>query len=703
MIIDQTLFHVFDSFNPFIPNGQEYEAGYNQACKEYLFYANYAQGKIQPWLGKSWKYNSDFTQMTITLDTTAHWSDGTPFTSKDVAFTANMLIKNATLLNGTDLRKFVDTVSTPDNATVVFKLKTANPRFHYGFICGIVSGFHTMPEHIWSSQDPTTFKNNPPVQTGPYKLNQVLPNQFMFVWEKDPNYWNKANLDPKPQYVVYRTAPVQDSAVEEFKRAQTDLPGNVDYSHMQAIKAGGYQNMQIQTAFRDPCPRGVWINSDPSKGVLADPRMHTVISSLLDRQKIGSTVWLISTPPAQYPWADYKSNNVWTNDATAKQYPQTYDPAKAKSLLDEMGATAGSNGKRTFQGKPISLEIMTPVVVGQPEYEVAQLLAGELTKLGIDASARAYQGPVFDQKYTTGQFDITSHWLCGVSFDPDQLYTNLEMSRLAPIGTRTVNGNEVRLHDQALSDDATKLDVLDPASAAAKPLFDKALVDYYKALPAVPVIQTTYPTAYRRQPVQCACQLVGTVPLHHRQHQANGEVVTSPPAPPLEREGSLGGDYRCSSLQSSLVRTREATGPPVDAPLPFQGRGGGRGSLQRRRLGWRASQRRQRRSCRRPRRPIRRAAGPSIRPLPTCCGASPCTWSRCGAPLPSPSCSFGSFLAIRSAPLLTHSRRTRSTTSRPAPRCLPITGRYSGCRGTCSSSTSTTCIRSSSIMTWVRR
>ena len=497
VIIDQTLFHVFDSFNSFIPNGYEYEAGYNQACREWLFYANYAAGKIQPWLATGWKYNADFTEMTITLDPNVKWSDGQPFTSKDVAFTTNMVIKNPTLLGGTTVRKYVSDVTTPDDHTITFKLKSANPRFHYSFICGIVSAdYEIVPEHIWSKQDPTTFKDNPPVRTGPYLLDQVLPNQLMFVWKKSPNYWNKANLDPKPQYVVYRTAPVQDSAVEEFKRAQTDLPGNVDYQHMQAIKAGGYQNMAIQTAFRDPCPRGIWINSDPSKGILADPRMHAAVSYLVDRQKIGSTVWLISTPPAQYPWADYKSNNVWTNDATAKQYPMTYDPTKATALLDQMGAKAGSDGKRTFQGKPISIEIMTPVPVGQPEYEIAQLLATELTKVGIPATARSYQGPVFDQKNTTGDFDIASYWLCGVSFDPDQLYTTFEISKAAPIGTRSVNGNNVRLHDQALSDDAEKLDVSDPAAASSKPLFDKALVDFYKALPALPVIQTTYPTAY---------------------------------------------------------------------------------------------------------------------------------------------------------------------------------------------------------------
>src|SRR5579884_1000089 len=115
VVIDQVLFHVFDSFNPFIPNGQEYEAGFQQVCKEFLFYANYAAGKIEPWLGTAWKYNSDFTELTINLNPKAHWNDGQPVTANDLKFSIEMLQKNASLLGGTDIRTFVDSVTTPDD------------------------------------------------------------------------------------------------------------------------------------------------------------------------------------------------------------------------------------------------------------------------------------------------------------------------------------------------------------------------------------------------------------------------------------------------------------------------------------------------------------------------------------------------------------------------------------------------------------
>jgi peptide/nickel transport system substrate-binding protein len=495
VVIDQGVFQVFDSFNPYIPNGQQYQAGYIQAAKEYLFYANFAAGKVEPHLGTGWKYNEDFTQLTLSLNPKATWSDGKPFTASDVKFTLEMLIKNPSLLLGADVRRFVDTVATPDPQTVQIKLKAANPRFHYVFICGIVSGFEVVPEHIWGSVDPTTFKDNPPVRTGPYVLDRVIPEQFMFIWKKNPNYWNRANEDFKPQYVVYRSSPVVDSAIEEFKRGQSDMVnhGIVTFTHMKAIQDSGYKTMQIETRFRDPCPRGFSFNSDASKGILADPRGRWAISSLIDREKIGNNVWLMKTPPAQYPWADYKSNSQWENTSLAGQYKLAYDPRKAAAMLDDLGAKAGADGKRVFNGKPVQIEIGTQALVGQPEHAIAELVAGELTKLGVDATFRAYTGTVWTTKFQTGDFDIWSGWICGADFDPDRLFTNYQGDRAMPIGQTASSGNEVRLQAPPFDAVTKQLDVSDPSDSKNKPLFDQALEEYYKALPSTPIIQTTYP------------------------------------------------------------------------------------------------------------------------------------------------------------------------------------------------------------------
>src|SRR5450755_598374 len=61
---------------------------------EPLFWYNFFKDEHMPWLAESYAYNDDFTALTIKLRAGAAWSDGHPFTARDVAFTYNMLIEN---------------------------------------------------------------------------------------------------------------------------------------------------------------------------------------------------------------------------------------------------------------------------------------------------------------------------------------------------------------------------------------------------------------------------------------------------------------------------------------------------------------------------------------------------------------------------------------------------------------------------------
>lgn len=494
VIVDQNEFTVFDQFNFFIPNGETYQGGLGQVVKEYMWYFNMATGEIKPWLAEKYSYANDFREFTIKLNPKVHWNDGKPFTSRDVKFTMMMIKGNKALLGGGPATDEAASISTPDAHTVVIKLNVRDPRYHYNFICGIVSAqFPVVPEHVWSKHDPTKFANNPPVYTGPYKLQRAIPDHKMFVWEKDPNYWNKDELDPAPKYVVYRTAPSSDADIQQFKQAQTDVGGAPGiYQLVDAAIKSGYKDATI-TKMVDPCERAIFVNCDKSRGILADPRMRSVISAMVDRKKIGTSIWPVDVPVATYPWPAYPNNDKWNNPSVAAKFDLSYNPGRAAKLLDEMGTKVGSNGMRTYQGKPLSYEIITPVTTSDPEYFIAQLLAADLKKVGIDASAKTLSGSVYSERVNKGQYDLRSEWLCGEVYDPWQVYSEFKSSYYVPVGkVATTELGNVRLQDKALDGDIAKLGVLDPTDPAAKPIFDKALNDWYTALPSIPSIQTTY-------------------------------------------------------------------------------------------------------------------------------------------------------------------------------------------------------------------
>jgi peptide/nickel transport system substrate-binding protein len=179
VILEQSKVDIFDSFNPFIPNGEAYQYGVNQSCREHMFYANFEQGKIVPWLATKYEYSPDFTQLTLSLNPQAKWSDGQPYNADDVLFTLQLLKDHSNFVGSSVVTTFIDSVTAPNANTVVIKLKQPNPRFHYNFIAGIVnSTIRVVPKHIWEKQDANTYRNNPPIYTGPYVLDRVIPQQF---------------------------------------------------------------------------------------------------------------------------------------------------------------------------------------------------------------------------------------------------------------------------------------------------------------------------------------------------------------------------------------------------------------------------------------------------------------------------------------------------------------------------------------------
>ncbi|MFF0267398.1 ABC transporter substrate-binding protein [Kribbella sp. NPDC004536] len=494
VIVGQVDYTVFDSFNGMIPNGSPSGAGV-ELSTEPLFFLSFATGKLTPWLATEYKYNDAFTELTMKFDPKAHWNDGQPLGANDFKFTVMLLKDRPDLFGGGgDLKEFVKTVDVTDPHTAKVTFLKPAPRFHYNFIAAIAGAPNNiMPEHIWKSQDPTKYKDNPPVRSGPYKLKTAIRNQKMFIWEKDPNYWNKDKLDVKPQYVVFQSTSKQlDQASLAFERAEFDV-GSVDEPHAKQLRNTGYPNL-VTTQFHDPNPRVLWLNCDPGRGVMAEPKMRWAINYCVDREKIGNSIWPVKVPPAQYPWADYPTNDKWKNDDLANKYKFEFSPDKATQLLDEI-APKNAAGKRTYKGKEINLEIITVSPVDGPEYAIANLLKTQLGKVGVPATLRSLAGSVHDDKFQRGQYDIDSNW-AGFAIDPVQLYTDWTSDKYQPIGKNSAGKNKMRFRNPDFDKIIDQLGQLNPDSPEAKPLLDKALEIYFQQLPLLASIQTGYPSYF---------------------------------------------------------------------------------------------------------------------------------------------------------------------------------------------------------------
>lgn len=485
-------YQIFDSFNPRIANGNEFANGYWQIGQEYLFLANFATGEVEPWLATGFEYNDDYTQLTISLRDDVTWNDGTPFTADDIIYTIETVKANEQL-GGSSLREFVDTVSAPDPHTLQINLTKPAPRFIYEFY-GQVTGFSIWPKHIWENEDPLTFKNNPPVSTSVWKLSQVLPDLRMFIWERDDNYWG-ANVKgmPEAKYVIYRNAPASpDVDYQEFVANTIDHAHNLQWFQVELAAA---ENPAVTYgAFQDPCPRGVWINNQ--KYPLSLPEVRHALSYIVNREKIATVIWQPPTTPATHPWSDWALLQQYIDPAVLEEYKIEYSPEKAVAILDELGFAPGADGIRVdAEGNPLTFSIATPVEVGGGEYQIAQDIADEAAKIGIQLNVEYMGGGTYWDNVETGNFDIGSHWLCGAFLDPLNLYQPYTADRRRPGD----GGEELTFYDNwpgvqspALDDAVARMEVVSPDTPEGKQAYSDALRAWMEQMPVLPIVQTIY-------------------------------------------------------------------------------------------------------------------------------------------------------------------------------------------------------------------
>jgi len=494
LVMDQVNYAMVESYNDWIPNGEDWAGGYVQIANEAMWYVNYVTGEVIPWLAEGHEYSKDYKTWTLHLKKEITWNDGQPFTSEDVVFTLELLKKEPKLGADPDILAF-DSVEAPDPWTVVFHLKTPTPRYHELWWVRICTPNLTqiVPKHIWEKVDPLTFKNNPPVTTGPYMLDRTYVEQKIYVWKRNENYWNKDKYYPVPKYVIYRSGSSGDQLLAEVKNNVTDIFG-MDYKVYMDKKA---EIPQINlVAYLDPCPRGAFFNN--AKPNLNKPEFRRALSMLMNRPKWATNIWIPASKPAEALWADYRNMDKFINkDANDSWGTLKYDPAKALELLNSIGYKQVNCKLMDPSGKQVTLKVSAVGTAGASEYMFAQDFTEEIKKIGIDATLQGFADqPPFFAQIDDGTFDVGFWWFCGATVDPVELYKSYECKDVVPIGTVAQHGNEIRACDPEFDKVVEKLKVITPDDPAANALYMEAYDLWMKNAFGVPLIQTIYTTYY---------------------------------------------------------------------------------------------------------------------------------------------------------------------------------------------------------------
>ncbi|MBX3015895.1 MAG: ABC transporter substrate-binding protein [Caldilineaceae bacterium] len=493
-------------WNPFVP-GNRRDHGYHQAVLEPLFILNYQTGSIDPWLGESFTANETNDVWTLKLRDGVTWSDGVAFTADDVVFTIQMLIDNAPDLgDSASMKDWIASLEKIDDLTVQFNLTRPNPRFQLDYFSVRIWGsVNIMPKHIWEGQDPLTFKYYDPAQgwpvgTGPYKLASVGPTEFTYV--RDDNWWGAKtgvfNL-PAPKKLIWTWAGPEETRAALMADGNLDSLMDITLGALQALQAN---NPNVITWFTDmpkawvpdPCSRTFMVNHlvEPWN----DKEMRWALNYAIDRDQIvqiayeGTTLKSRHFFPA-YPPLDALVDKAIEAGAWNVDQLWTYDPAKAKEIIESKGYVLGSDGYYAKDGQQLTLDITTHEAFIEKQ-RIAAVLVEEFQAIGINATTRNEAGGTWGDNRAFGDFNAQMNWeMCGSVNEPWNSSDRANVRWTKPQGERA-DGNYMRWSGEAadqygaLIDEMGTLPLGDPK---VEELFVEASRIFFDELPVIPITQ----------------------------------------------------------------------------------------------------------------------------------------------------------------------------------------------------------------------
>jgi len=364
---------------------------------EPLFFYSWFTGELTPWIGETYEYNADYTELVVKIRKGVEWSDGTPFTARDVVFTLNMLIKHAPLLsNSAMVKEAVKEATAPDDFTVKIVFNVPSPRFfHERMTSKGDVGTYWVPEHVYKNvEDPTTFKwfdpeKGEPLVTGPYKLALWTNTQKFFDLRED--WWGaKTGFAPLPQVERVLYIPMSD----ETMAAQLAITNVIDTTfHLRAatlkniVEQGepwiSHSGKKPPYGYIDYWPTVMGFNClEPP---YSDPDLRWAVNCAINRDQAievglggaGKKAYLpIPGWPVMQPFFDSIKDLLAKYDTTA------FDLAKSESLVKSKGYEKDKEGIWVKDGKRLRLEIVSIAFLA----DIGPVVAEQLRKAGFEAS-----------------------------------------------------------------------------------------------------------------------------------------------------------------------------------------------------------------------------------------------------------------------------------------------------------------------------
>ena len=365
---------------------------------------------LEPALATSWKMSADRKTITFHLRQGLYFSDGTPFTSEDVAFTMKQLLDPNTHSATGDSFEVANAKTeikapSPDAVSITFPAP----------IAGLERLFDQVA--IVSAHSP---KKEMAV-LGPFYVSDYKAGSYVLL-RKNPNYWKHDAQGHALPYLDTIQLDIQrnrDIELVRFRRGELQLINRLDAEQYERLKAE--DQSATRTAGTGLDAEEFWFNQTPSaplpeyrKVWFRTTEFRKAVSLAINRADIARIVYRGYAKPAYGPVSP--SNRFWFN--AALEEPK-YDQQSALRLLAKAGFRLQQGTLRDASGNAVEFSVVTNSGNAARE-KMAAMIQQDLSQIGIKVNIVTLDFPSLIERMTrTFDYDACILGLVNTDLDPN--------------------------------------------------------------------------------------------------------------------------------------------------------------------------------------------------------------------------------------------------------------------------------------------
>ncbi|GHE35266.1 ABC transporter substrate-binding protein [Streptomyces vinaceus] len=385
-----------------------------------------ADMKLKPALAEALpEVSADGLTYTYRLRRGVKFSDGAPFTAKDVVFTYRTILDAKTNnASKTELDAIAEVEEQGPDA-VVFTLKYPYAPFAERTVLPIA------PEHIAGRQDVNSGEfTAKPVGTGPYVLAAWSRGEKL-SFTANPAYWGG-----EPAVKKFTMAVIKDDDV----RATRLRSGELDAAILPPDLAKGFKDDKARTTYAAKSFDYRNVTLPTHHPVTGDPAVRQALDIAVDRTTMVDKLLAGAGKPAYGP---VPTGSPWFTAGTER----AYDLDRAKRILDDAGWKAGEDGIRARDGVRASFPLWY-TSGDKIRQDHALAFASDAKKAGIEVKTESGTWEVIEPRMKTDAVLAGG----GSPADPDFDQYLLLQSSLGGDGFNNMARYDNRTVDRALDD-----------------------------------------------------------------------------------------------------------------------------------------------------------------------------------------------------------------------------------------------------------